>query len=181
MTDDRKPRVDAWFSVLTETQQAQIADRMRRFKWFDVLKWIGEEFKITPPSRSSLYKFGDWWRSHEAEYLLTQRIQDRDSLERELTAAGATDPQALAKALGNDVVAARARGDDQAVERAIRLYTAVAKVSGDTADMHIKLRKLQILEQKFAEAQEVLENARTKSVDPAALAAEVDRILGRKS
>jgi hypothetical protein len=126
---------------LSEEQQARIHDRMRRFPWHTWGDWIQEEFKIAPPSRAALYRFREWFSDHEAEYLLTQRIRDRDALERELQAAGATDPATLANVLGNDVVAARARGDDQAVERAIRLYTAVAKVSGDTGRLKLDFDK----------------------------------------
>jgi hypothetical protein len=181
MTDDRKRRTDAWDSSLTEEQQARIYDRLKSFPWYAVAEWIKSEFAIDPPSKSALYRFREWFADHEAEYLLTQRIKDRDRLERELADAGAPDPQALARAFGNDVIAARARGDDQAIERAVRLYTRVAQVSGDTADMDIKLRKLKMLEEKFDEARQAIENARNKTIDPEQLAAEVDRILGRKS
>ena len=156
MTDDRKRRTDSWDASLTEAQQAQVFDRMRRFPWYAVSKWIAEEFHIDAPSRAGLYRFRDWFADHESEYLLLQRIKDRDSLERELTAAGATDPQALSKALGNDVVAARARGDDQAVERAVRLYTSVCKVAGGTEDLKIKLRRLELLEDNAAKAKATL-------------------------
>lgn len=159
MVDDRKRRTDSWDASLTEAQQAQVYDRMRRFPWYAVAKWVADEFHIDPPSRAGLYRFRDWFADHESEYLLLQRIKDRDALERELAAAGATDPQALAKALGNDVVAARARGDDQAVERAIRLYTSVCKVSGGTKDLEIKLRRLELLEKKAAQAKATLEAA----------------------
>lgn len=181
MTTDRKARTDAWYSALPEEDQARIYDRMRRFPWHSWGPWITEEFGIEAPSRSALYRFQEWFADHEAEYMLTQRIRDRDRLERELANAGASDPQALARAFANDVIAARAHGDEQAVERAVRLYTRVAQVSGDTADLEIKVRKLKMLEDKFAEAQQAIENARNQKIDPATLAAEVDRILGRKT
>jgi hypothetical protein len=140
MTDDRKLRTDAWWSPLTEEQQAQIYDRMRRFPWHTWGAWISEEFAIPIPSRARLYGFREWFADHETEYLLTQRIKDRDALERELAQAGAADPVMLANVLGNDVVAARARGDDQAVDRAVRLYTAVARVSGGTEELKLKIK-----------------------------------------
>lgn len=159
MTSDRKARTDAWYAALTEEQQAKVYDRMRRFPWHTWGEWIAKEFNIRAPGRSQLYRFRDWFADHEAEYLLTQRIKDRDSLERELAAAGAADPNKLAQVMGNDVIAARARGDDQAVERAVRLYTAVAKVSGGTADLEIKLRRLELLERRASEAKAMLQAA----------------------
>ena len=156
MADDRKRRIDSWDAGLTEAQQAQVYDRMRRSAWYVVSKWVKDEFNIPAPSKSGLYRFQEWFADHEAEYLLTQRIKDRDALERELAAAGAADPQKLAKVLGNDVVAARARGDEQAVERAVRLYTSVCKVAGGTEDLKIKLRRLELLEDNAAKAKATL-------------------------
>ena len=159
MTTDRKARTDAWYSALTEEDQAKIFDRMRSFPWHTWGEWIKAEFNIEPPSRSMLYRFRDWFAEHEVEHLLAQRIRDRATLERELSAAGAADPQALARAFGNDVIAARANGDQNAVDRAVRLYTAVCKVSGGTEDLRIKLRRLELLESKAAQAKAKLEAA----------------------
>ena len=61
MTDDRKRRTDSWDASLTEAQQAQVFDRMRRFSWYAVSKWIAEEFHIDAPSRAGLYRFRDWF------------------------------------------------------------------------------------------------------------------------
>lgn len=141
MNGDRKPRTDAWYSTLTEEEQARIYDRMRRFPWHTWGAWIKEQFNIEPPARSRLYAFREYFAGHEAEYLLTQRIHDRDRLERELAAAGATDAKELAKVLGNDVVAARAHGDDRAVERAVKLFTAVSKVAVIKDDVELRIQQ----------------------------------------
>ena len=197
MTDDRKPRSDAWYAGLNDEQQAQIFDRARRFPWFEVLPWIEATFHIPKPGKTAFYNFCEYFAAHEQEYLLRQRLRDRSALEREFSQVGATDPSKLAAVLSNDVAAARAKGDDQAVARAIRAYQTVAKIVGDTADfdlrvkqfaqtqrdfdlkrqdMDLKLRRLELYERKLAEAQ-----ATGAPVDPKALADEVDRILGRKS
>ena len=132
----RKRRTDGWAAELPEEQQAQIADRMRKFPWYEVAKWAAEQFPgLRQPSRNALYRFAEWFREHEAEFLLRQRLRDRAALERELAEAGAPDPQKLAAVMGNDVVAARARGDEEAVARAVRLYSVAAGVAGDSAKL----------------------------------------------
>ena len=175
MTTDRKRRSDAWDRALTEEQLARIADRMRRFPWYDVAPWVAEEFKVKRPSRSALYKFSEWFRTHEEEFVLRQRLRDGQALERELNQAGAADPAKLAAALGNDVIAARAKGDDQAVDRAVRAYRAVAAIVVDSREHDLKLRRLALLESKLAAARKT-----GATVDPVALAEEIDRLLGRK-
>lgn len=196
MSDDRKRRSNAWDQQLTEEQQAQVRDRMRRFPWHDVTPWVEAQFAIPRPSKSALYRFAEWFDEHESEFLLRQRLRDQKALEHELATAGATDPEKLAQVLGNDVVVARAKGDDQAVARAVRAFKVVASIVGDTRtfdlkvrefeqaqrdfdlkkqDLDIKLRRLALLEAKLAEASET-----GATVDPKALADEVDRLLGRK-
>ena len=193
--EDRKRNCSAWDQQLTDEQQALVRDRMRRFPWHAVTPWIAAEFKIRPPSRAALYRFAEWFDDHESEFRIRQCIRDRQTLERELDQAGAPQPELLAQAFANDVVAARAKGDDQAVERSIRAYKTAAKIVGDTQgfalklkefdqaqrdfdlrkqDMEIKLRRLELIERKLAEAQKD-----GTSVDPKALADEVDRLLGR--
>lgn len=142
MTTDRKRRSDAWEQQLTEEQQAIVRDRMRRFPWHAVSPWIAEEFGIQAPGKSALYAFAEWFDDHEEEFMLRQRIRDGEALTRELKAVGAPDPENLVAALGNDVVSARAKGDDQAVERAVRIYKSLAKVVGDTKTFTLKVLSL---------------------------------------
>ena len=194
--DNRKLRTDAWYAALPEEAWAAIRDRMRRFVWYEVVPWVAETYAVAPPCRSSLYRFCEWFDDHESEFLLRQRLRDKTALARELAQAGAADPEQLVGVLGNDVIAARAKGDDKAVERAVRAYKTIASIVGDTRDfslkvkefeqaqrdfdlrkqdMEIKLRRLELLESKLHEAQDA-----GTTVDPKALADEVDRILGRK-
>jgi hypothetical protein len=173
MTDDRKRRIDAWDSSLKEEEQAAIFDRMRRHKWHEVAKWIAETYGIPAPSRASLYRFRETFADHESEYLIRQRIRDNEALQRELAQAGAPDPESLAKAFAGDVTVARAAGDEQAVERAIRAYKTCSSMVSKRReedlelrasaradellkqrerDLEIKLRRLELLERNSAEA-----------------------------
>lgn len=195
MKADRKHRRDSWEAALTEEQQAQVYDQARAYPWYVVAKWAAEQFNIRAPGRAQFYRFIAYFREHEQEFRIRQRLADRNLLERELQECGAPDPTKLAAVLGNDVVAARAKGDEDAVARAVRAYKVVAGIVGDTQtfdlkvrefeqakrafelkkqDIEIKLRRLEMLERKLAEAGE-----KGASVDPKALADEIDRILGR--
>jgi hypothetical protein len=197
MTEDRKTRADAWQMQLTEEQRCQVLDRSRAFPWYTVTKWIEEKLKVRAPSRAAYYKGIEDIADHEAEYSIRARLRTSSALEREFKAVGAIAPEKLVAALGNDVIAARARGDQDAVARAIRAYSVTAKIVGDTRtfdlkvkefeqaqrdfelkrqDMEIKLRRLELLEAKLREASDT-----GATVDPKALADEVDRILGRKT
>jgi len=180
MTTDRKRRADAWDQQLTEEQQAQVYDQLRRSPWHEVAPWVATTFGVPQPSRAALYRFREWFAEHEAEYLIRQRLADNAALARELDQAGAADPAKLAAALGNDVAAARARGDEAAVARAVRAFKTVASVVGDTRtfdlkvrefeqaqkdftlkqqDMEIKLRRLALLEANAAAAKDQLQAA----------------------
>lgn len=173
---DRKRRRDAWEQSLDEAQQWQVYDRMRKFSWVEVAKWIEAQFHIEPPSRAALYRFCEYARDHEAEFMLRQRIHDREALDRELKTAGAVESAKLVQALGNDVAAARSKGDDMAVERAVRTYCAVAKVVGDSRAFALAHQKFEVeVCEKFlawfhdAKAKAIAESQATNSDKIAAL------------
>lgn len=160
MTDDRKRRSDAWGTDLPEETQWKVYDRMRKFPWYDVREWIEAELSVPPPSRSALYRFVEHLREHETEYLLRQRLLAQGQLQRELETVGAPDPERLAQVLGNDVIAARAVGDEKAVERAVRVYRAVASIVGDSAELALKrqaearqIQELALAREKFEAAE----------------------------
>ena len=186
----RKTRRDAWWMQLSEEQQAQARDQLRRFRWYEVGPWAAETFSIRPPGRNALYAFVEWFDEHEEEFLLRQRLRDNAALTREFEAVGAAEPEKLASALANDVAAARQRGDADAIRRAVRNWQIAAEhivklrqaerqdkdLSLREKDIELKLRRLDLLEAKLREAQDS-----GTTVDPKALADEIDRILGRKS
>jgi hypothetical protein len=190
VTENRKPRNDAWYASLTEEQQAQVRDRFRRFQWFEVGAWAAETFGIKAPGRTGLYGFREWFDEHEEEFLLRQRLRDNAALTREFEAVGAAEPEKLSAALANDVAAARTRGDEDAVRRAVRNWQIAAEhvvrlrqaerqdkdLDLRKQDIELKLRRLELLESKLREAQST-----GTAVDPKQLADEIDRILGRKT
>jgi len=190
MTDSRKTRRDAWWMQLTEEQQAQARDQARRFRWYEVGPWCAETFGIRPPGRNAIYAFVEWFDEHEEEFLLRQRLRDNAALTREFDAVGAAEPEKLSAALANDVAAARQRGDADAVRRAVRNWQIAAEhlvklrqaerqdkdLSLREKDVELKLRRLDLLEAKLKEAGD-----QGATVDPKALAEEMDRLLGRKA
>lgn len=152
-TDDRKRRTDAWDAQLTEEQQAQVYDRLRKFPWHEVAPWVAESFGVPAPSRSSLYRFREWFCDHEAEYLIRQRLADNALLTRELEQVGAPDPEKLSRAFANDVAAARARGDEEAVARAVRAFKTVASIVGDTRTFDLKVKEFEQARKEFSLAE----------------------------
>jgi hypothetical protein len=175
---------------LTEEQQAQTRDQMRRVRWYEVGPWAAETFSIRAPGRNGLYSFCEWYDDHEEEFLLRRRLRDNAALTREFNSIGALEPEKLSSVLANDVAAARARGDEDAVRRTVRIWQIAADhvvkvrqaerqdkdLELRKQDTELKLRRLELLESKLREAQDT-----GAVVDPKALADEIDRVLGRKS
>jgi hypothetical protein len=95
-------------------------------------------------SRASYYTTLSAWRKTEHEMQLVLRLEDKAAIDRELSVVGSPDATKIAAALGNDVAAARARGDSEALERAIRLYRAVAGIVKDSADLQLKAQAADI-------------------------------------
>ena len=176
----RKRNANAWGESLSEAQKCAILDKSRRCSnWAEVVAWAAGEFSIRPCSRASYYDALNWWREDEHEMQLSLRLLDRAALDRELSAVGAPDAAKIAAVLGNDVAAARARGDSEALDRAVRLYKCVSSIVKDSADLQLKAQAaeisaadLQLARDKFedqkarnAAASEKLKAALTASPD----------------
>lgn len=147
-TADRKLRRDAWWAQLSDEQQAQVRDQMRRHAWHEVSPWAAETFGIPPPGKA-LYGFREWFDEHESEFLLRQRLRDIQAMQRELEQVGAADAETLAAVLGNDVAAARSAGDQKALERAVRAFKTVASIVGDTRSFALKVREFEQDQKSF--------------------------------
>lgn len=137
----RKRNANAWGEGLTEAQKCAILDKSRRStNWADIVEWASSEFNISKCSRASYYDALSAWREDEHEMQLVLRLEDRAALDRELNVVGSPDAAKIAAVLGNDVAAARARGDSEALERALRLYRGVASIVKDSAELQLKAK-----------------------------------------
>jgi hypothetical protein len=176
----RKRHANAWGEALTEAQKCAVLDKSRRCSnWAEVVAWAAAEFSLPACSRASYYAALSAWREDEHEMQLRLRLEDRAALDRELNVVGHPDAAKIAAALGNDVAAARARGDELALERALRLYRGVASIVKDSAELQLKQQaearsnaELTLAREKFedqkrrnAEAAEKLKAALTARPD----------------
>jgi hypothetical protein len=137
----RKRNANAWGEGLSEAQKCAILDKSRRCSsWAEVVDWASIEYSIPKVSRASYYDALAWWREDEHEMQLSLRLQDKAALDRELAAVGTPDAAKIAAVLGNDVAAARARGDENALDRAVRLYKCVASIVKESAELELKAK-----------------------------------------
>jgi hypothetical protein len=135
----RKRNANAWGEGLSEAQKCAILDKSRRStNWADIVEWASSEFGVSRCSRASYYDALSAWREDEHEMQLVLRLEDRAALDRELNVVGSPDAAKIAAVLGNDVAAARARGDSEALERALRLYRGVASIVKDSEELRLK-------------------------------------------
>lgn len=135
----RKRHANAWGEALTEAQKCAVLDKSRRCSnWAEVVAWAVAEFGLPQCSRASYYAALSCWRDDEHEMQLRLRLEDRAAIDRELNVVGAPDAAKIASVLGNDVAAARARGDDNALERALRLYRCVASIVKESEELKLK-------------------------------------------
>jgi hypothetical protein len=141
----RKRNANAWGEGLSEAQKCAILDKSRRCtSWAEVVDWASTEYGIPKVSRASYYDALAWWREDEHEMQLSLRLQDKAALDRELAAVGTPDAAKIAAVLGNDVAAARARGDENALDRAVRLYKCVASIVKESAELELKAKSTEI-------------------------------------
>jgi hypothetical protein len=194
MATDRKHEkrhANAWDAPLSDEQRDLVFRKATQggFSWEAVAAWINKEFCIPAPTRTAFYTFLSWWRPQYVARRVQERVLARDALREERKQVGDMSPE-LAQSLEDQASVMIAAGDLQAgqiifgmaakVREDMRKTFDLATRREDLAlrkqDMTIKLRRLELLETKLHEAQDA-----GATVDPKALADEVDRILGRKS
>jgi len=160
----RKRNANAWGEALTDAQKCAVLDKSRRTtNWALVVEWAVAEYSLPRCSRASYYDALSAWREDEHEMQLTLRLQDRAALDRELNVVGSPDAAKIAAVLGNDVAAARARGDGEALERALRLYRGVASIVKDSAELQLKSAAENRSNAELALAREKFEDQKTRN------------------
>jgi hypothetical protein len=157
--------------------------------WDKVAAAIAEEFNLPPIKRTAFYQFLDWWRPNYVARRVQERALARDALREQRAKLGDMSPE-LAESLEQQAEIFLAKGD---MESAQAVFNMAAKVREDLRkrielqlrqqaedrakqDVEIKLRRLEMMERKLAEAGE-----KGETIDPAKLADEIDRTLGRKA
>ena len=189
-----KLRTDSWAAALTEDQAWALYAKARRCDWHEAASWAVKEFGLERmPCRSGFYKWLDYMREEESAHRLG------------LAATAAAEAAALAKTQAKDdaligaykamaaelalrtgsakeaqrfVEMAMSLRDRDQKERELKLKTAAQ----ETKDAQLKLarEKFEAAEKRLERVAEIADAARGGKVDPAKVADEIDRILGRK-
>ncbi len=189
----RNVRTDSWASSLTEEQSWQLYYKSRALRWNEAADWAVKEYGVEAPSRTAFYA----WLSH------MRVMESAHRLEQAATAAA--EAAALAKTKTSDdalIAAYKAMGAELALrtgsageaEKFVQMAGALAdrrlraeelKLKAraqETKDEQLKLarEKFEAAEKRLAAMAELSDAARGGKVDPAKVADEIDRILGRK-
>ena len=188
-----KLRTDSWASALTEEQSWALYYKSRALRWNEAADWAVKEFGVDAPSRTAFYAWLGRMRGEESAHRLEQ------------AATAAAEAAALAKTQTSDdalIAAYKAMG----AELALRTGSAgeagkFVQMAGALADRRLRAEELKLKDraqqtkdetlrlarEKFEAAEKRLERvaeiadaARGGKVDPAKVADEIDRILGRK-
>lgn len=194
MTDaaSRKARADAWWSALGEEECWEVWGKMQRLPWHAVAAWLRKE-KGLEVSRSAIFRFGAWIRPQAAARRLELAVLARQEAQGLAKAAGAKQDVADAfMAMGAEV--ALRSGD--AADASAWIKMAASLLDAARKDAELRLREeaqktaagqLALAREKFEAAEkreaaiaEAADAARGGKIDPAALADEIDKILGRR-
>ena len=188
-------RADAWYADLSESQQWQLYAISRRTRnWAEVVQAARDNFKLEGEvSRSSFYRWRDKMRQADAEQRRLSIIASQAQAREVAASYDIKDPVfvnallafATDRAAQDDtdnaaklIKAAMAIKDRQQKDAELKLKSARQK----TADEQLKLarEKFEAAEKRLAAMAELSDAARGGKVDPAKVADEIDRILGRK-
>jgi hypothetical protein len=179
--DQKLPSDDARDEVFRRATQGH--------RWDQVAAWVSETYGLPAPGRSAFYDFIGYWRSEYLARRIQERVLARDVMREERAKIGDMAPE-LVQSLEDQGGALIAAGQ---VDVAKTLFGIAKDIREDTRkrleldlkqqaeerakqDVEIKLRRLELLERKMAEAGD-----KGEQIDPKRLADEIDRTLGRKT
>ena len=188
-----KLRTDSWAANLTEEQAWALYYKARGLRWNEAADWAVKEFGVDAPSRTAFYAWLGRMRKEESAHRLEQ------------AATAAAEAAALAKTKTSDeaqIAAYKAMATELALrtgsakeaEKFIQMAATLADKRLKAAELKLKDRAqqtkdetLRLAREKFEAAErrlervaEIADAARGGKVDPAKVADEIDRILGRK-
>ena len=188
-----KLRTDSWAANLPEEQAWALYYKARGLRWNEAADWAVKEFGVDAPSRTAFYAWLGRMRKEESAHRLEQ------------AATAAAEAAALAKTKTSDdalIAAYKAMGAELALrtgsageagkfvqmagalaDRRLRAEELKLKARAqETKDEQLKLarEKFEAAEKRLERVAEIADAARGGKVDPAKVADEIDRILGRK-
>lgn len=189
-----KTRIDAWGADLPEEKQWEIYDLCKALPWPTAVLGQLEAMGIERlPTRSSWYRFHARMRVADAQRRIervaqsvaeAQQVADRAGIKAAVFVE-TLKTLAIDRAMGGDDKSATALAEAAAMiwERAQKDRDLELKAAAQqTKDEQLKLarEKFEAAEKRLERVAEIADAARGGKVDPAKVADEIDRILGRK-
>lgn len=189
-----KVRTDSWAAGLSEEQSWELYSKARRCQWQEAAAWAVKEFGLEKgPSRTAFYAWMTAMREEEHEHRMGQAAIA--AAEAAALGGRCTKDEALIqafKALATDV--ALTTGDAKTASAFVNSAMAIKdrlqkeqelalkSAAQSTKDEQLKLarEKFEAAEKRLERVAEIADAARGGKVDPAKVADEIDRILGRK-
>lgn len=189
-----KIRTDSWAAGLSEEQSWALYSKARRCQWQEAAAWAVKEFGLEKgPSRTAFYSWMTAMREEEHEHRMGQAAIA--AAEAAALGGRCTKDEALIqafKALATDV--ALTTGDAKTASAFVNSAMAIKdrlqkeqelalkSAAQSTKDEQLKLarEKFEAAEKRLERVAEIADAARGGKVDPAKVADEIDRILGRK-
>jgi hypothetical protein len=167
-----KPRSDAWDAPLDEAQRWRAYAQFRRAPWFKVSTWIADEFKLPPPSRTSLDRWASRMRALESAHRIEQAVTARDEVDALAASAGQTDARLIDAYKTMAAEIAMRTGDAATASTYTRMALDLAAAQAKRADLELKARAqetkdaaLRLAREKFTAAEARLSSAKSVASD----------------
>jgi len=189
-----KTRSDAWYATLEEDQLWKLYAIAKRCQWEGFSAAASAELGVeVSPSRSGYFRWLDFMRGQESERRLAQAriaaleagdlaaatgLKDETAIAAYKSLAAEFALKSDAKTASKFMQLAMSLRDRQLRTREVELKDAAQS----TKDEQLKLarEKFEAAERRLERVAEIADAARGGKVDPATVADEIDRILGRK-
>ena len=203
MDDLKQKRSDSWENCLTDEQQRELyrwvqtpfedeAGETRRHTFDECMAHL-DEMGVRRPSRPGWFRFkARMEKERRVEMLYSVRASCESA--KELTAMTPADLAVAADAFTNLAIDAGMKGNEEAsriFSQSANQFRALLQ-TGEKLDLQrraqgVKEEELKLAREKFeaaekrlAAVQDAIEKSKNGTIDPAKVADEIDRILGRK-
>ena len=191
------PRSDSWYAGLTEEQLWAMYSTAKKFgsAWYKTIEWANAKWKLElKTSKTAYYRWKEWMydqdsgtREHFAA-LTSRSVEEQAAaariLDRSLT-DGIKSLAAQALFVADDPIKGKTLAETfskfaTAALEGEKLKLAAAAQSTKDEQLKLAREKFEAAEKRLERVAEIADAARGGKVDPAKVADEIDRILGRK-
>lgn len=188
-------RTDSWAAGLTEEQQWQLFYKSQRCHWSIAAAWAAKEYNLPEaPKKTAFYDWRSRLQREEHDHNLAQALVAQAQARRLAKDYLIDDKTAIASLMSTATEAAFVTHDGKLAAQLIQSALAVRDRSQRDRELDLKERaqktkdeelllareKFEAAEKRLERVAEIADAARGGKVDPAKVADEIDRILGRK-